>query len=92
MQKINPTKNGIKLLSESQLKVTLPSITLLDEKLQEIRKNAYEAKLSSEINMHFDHLKYDNIISILGGRGAGKTSVLKTLIHRYDDTSKFKLI
>lgn len=92
MQKNNPTKNGIKLLSESQLKVTLPSISLLDEKLQEIRKNAYEAKLSAEINMHFDHLKYDNIISILGGRGAGKTSVLKTLIHRYDDTSKFNIV
>lgn len=92
MQTNNPTKNGIKLLSESQLKVTLPSISLLDEKLQEIRKNAYEAKLSAEINMHFDHLKYDNIISILGGRGAGKTSVLKTLIHRYDDTSKFNIV
>lgn len=92
MKQNNPNKNGIKLLSESQLKITLPSITLLDEKLQEIRKNAYEAKLSSEINMHFDHLKYDNIISILGGRGAGKTSVLKTLIHRYDDTSKFNIV
>jgi len=88
----NPTKNGIKLLSESQLKVTFPSISLLDKKLQGIRKNAYEAKLSSEINMHFDHLKYDNIISILGGRGTGKNSVLKMLIHRYDDTSKFNIV
>lgn len=92
MKQNNPNKNGIKLLSESQLEITLPSISLLDKKLQEIRKNAYEAKLSSEINMHFDHLKYDNIISILGGRGAGKTSVLKTLIHRYDDTSKFNIV
>lgn len=77
---INPTyKNGVKTLTETQIKNGLPGYDLLMAKIDEVRKNALEFG-ERDINLDlFENLKYDNILSILGGRGAGKTSILFTI-------------
>ncbi len=81
---INPIyKNGVKTLTETQIKNGLPGYDLLMAKIDAVRKNASEiGKRDIEI---FENLKYDNILSILGGRGAGKTSILFTLYHYLKD-------
>lgn len=74
----NPNfKSGVKTLTDTQIKNGLPGYDLLKDKIETIRANAKSVtKLDGE---SFENLKYDNIFSILGGRGAGKTSILFTL-------------
>ncbi len=75
---LNPTyKSGIKTLNETQINNGLPGYDLLKNKIEIIRENA-AANFNLEENL-FENLKFDNIFSILGGRGAGKTSILFTL-------------
>lgn len=89
----NPTyKTGIKTLTDVQLRNGLPSYDILFEKIATIRENA--KKISSlPIDGSFENLKYDNIFSILGGRGAGKTSILLTIHDKLKtDTSNINII
>lgn len=75
---INPTyKSGIKTLNSTQINNGLPGYDLLKSKIEIIREKAVGID-NLEENL-FENLKYDNIFSILGGRGAGKTSILFTL-------------
>lgn len=88
----NPTyKNGVKTLTETQIKNGLPGYDLLKKKIEIIRENASSTENWSD-NGLFENLKYDNIFSILGGRGAGKTSILFTLYHylKSDNSQKNK--
>lgn len=82
----NPTyKSGVKTLTDTQIKNGLPGYDLLKDKIETIRANAKSiTQLDGE---SFENLKYDNIFSILGGRGAGKTSILFTL-YNYLKTSQ----
>lgn len=74
----NPTyKSGVKTLNETQINNGLPGYDLLKNKIEIIREKA-AGIVNLEDNL-FENLKYDNIFSILGGRGAGKTSILFTL-------------
>lgn len=90
---LNPTyKNGVKTLTETQIKNGLPGYDLLKKKIEIIRENSADAENWSDDGL-FENLKYDNIFSILGGRGAGKTSILFTLYHylKSDDSQKNKI-
>ena len=75
---LNPTyKSGVKTLTPIQINNGLPGYDLLKSKIEIIRENSLN---NIDIkNSLFENLKYDNIFSILGGRGAGKTSILFTL-------------
>lgn len=89
----NPTyKNGVKTLTETQIKNGLPGYDLLKKKIEIIRENAASTENLSYDGL-FENLKYDNIFSILGGRGAGKTSILFTLYHylKSDDSQKNRI-
>lgn len=78
---LNPIyKSGVKTLTDTQLRNGLPGYDLLKSKIETIRENA--ANLHNLDNSGFENLKYDNILSIFGGRGAGKTSILFTLHHQ----------
>ncbi len=78
---LNPMyKSGVKTLTDTQLKNGLPGFDLLKSKIETIRENAVNSHYFD--NSGFENLKYDNILSIFGGRGAGKTSILFTLHHQ----------
>lgn len=89
----NPTyKTGIKTLTDVQLRNGLPSYDILMDKIVIVRENA--RKISGlPIDGSFENLKYDNIFSILGGRGAGKTSILLTIHNKLrDDANNINVI
>ena len=80
----NPNnKIGIKTLTEEQIKRSLPNYEIIDSRLEEIRKEASKVKLSRLRAEPFEALKYDQFFSILGGRGAGKTSIIYSLYEKY---------
>ncbi len=74
-------KTGVKILTEEQMQAGLPTYDLLLSKIEKIRSESLLVDRTSLTSQTFENLKYDNIFSILGGRGAGKTSVLMTLHH-----------
>ena len=80
----NPNyKIGIKELTAHQLAEGLPNYNTMHNRIEKIRReSAYVDKVDLEHNP-FETLKYDNIFSILGGRGAGKTSILFTLYKQF---------
>ncbi len=78
----NPNyKTGVKILTKEQMQAGLPSYDLLLTKIDKVREEALIIDRETLTSHTFENLKYDNIFSILGGRGAGKTSVLMTLHH-----------
>lgn len=81
---MNPNyKSGIKRLNEEQLKSGLLNYNVLEDKIEKIRNESKKVNLNLLYDEPFEALKYDQIFSILGGRGAGKTSVLLTLYDKY---------
>lgn len=74
-------KVGIKILSDIQLKNVLPSYGNLFAKIENCRKVASAELVSEEHkDRHYQYnFMYDNVFSILGKRGTGKTSVAFTL-------------
>ncbi len=86
MQNANPNfKTGIKTLTEIQIRNSLPGYDTLLKKIELVRENAATHGNKLIIDGSFNSLKYDNIFSILGGRGAGKTSVLHTLYQKLSE-------
>lgn len=76
----NPNyKIGIKELTLKQLSEGLPNYDVLVDKVKKIREESKKVDRVYLERNSFETLKYDNIFSILGGRGAGKTSILFTL-------------
>lgn len=81
----NPNyKTGVKILTESQMRMGLPLYDTLLNKIERVRYEATLVDRSMLLRQSFENLKYDQIFSILGGRGAGKTSVLMTLRHELE--------
>ena len=81
----NPNyKTGVKILTESQMRMGLPLYDTLLNKIERIRDEATLVDRSMLLRQSIENLKYDQIFSILGGRGAGKTSVLMTLRHELE--------
>ncbi len=82
----NPNyKLGIKNLTEKQMKTSLPSYSMLTDKIEKIRDESTKVDKDLIVSESFESLKYDHIFSILGGRGAGKTSILMTIHNNLKD-------
>lgn len=70
-------KVGVRLLSDIQLKNILPTYENLFAKIEDCRRIAGNGV---ELNGHYQYnFMYDNVFSVLGKRGTGKTSVAFTL-------------
>lgn len=86
---INPNyKIGIKKLTDKQLRVGLPTYEMLMDKVEHIREVASTIERKKLDDNILEALKYDQILSIIGGRGAGKTSILLTLYEKYNDNEE----
>lgn len=79
MKKNMQHKVGIKVLTDVQLENVLPTYENLLEKIDECRKAAKMESKSLEKRHYQYNFMYDNVFSILGQRGSGKTSVAFTL-------------
>ena len=84
-------KIGARVLSENQLKKLLPNNNYIYRTIDVMRSHAFEYKKIQEefckknnskytiyLNKEFDR-NYNNVFSILGDRGSGKTSALLTI-------------
>lgn len=83
---LNEVKVGARILSREILDKFLPTWNNIEEQIRGFRKRAYKINQYNKLNFNklssnnIDHDRdYDNIISILGERGTGKTSVLLTI-------------
>ena len=78
-------KVGVKILSDQQLENVLPTYKNLFQKIdtcREVAKEAGKERREEEKNEegHYQYnFMYDNVFSVLGRRGTGKTSVAFTL-------------
>ncbi len=76
-------KMGIKILDDIQLKNLFPDYEVIENKIQVHRTHIKTIKkYQKENGLTLDNqgnLMYDNVFSIMGQRGAGKTSVVLTL-------------
>lgn len=89
----NPNyKLGIKKLTDSQMATGLPGYSMLigeKGKIDKIREQASNISVTEQlVHESFETLKYDHIFSILGGRGAGKTSVMLTMYHNFKEKAE----
>lgn len=85
-------KMGIKILDSAQLKNLFPDCESLLRRIEEHRKQITilgerKYKIDSQYN-----LMYDNVFSIMGKRGAGKTSVVLTLKQILQSSSNADII
>ncbi len=74
-KKLVEKKLGARILTKSEMKMVLSTYDKLKEEIESIRKESWEYNLSSDIQN-----QKTNNIGILGSRGSGKTSIIKTLI------------
>lgn len=85
-------KVGVKILTEGQLENILPTYENLFHKIDVCRKVALEEKnreIENATKRHYQYnFMYDNVFSILGKRGTGKTSVALTLRTMIEDKYK----
>lgn len=70
------TKLGARVLSEQELNMILPNADSVFEQIEVFRKNIASTAGQSETRQEPE--QKTNNIGIIGCRGAGKTSVLKT--------------
>lgn len=73
MNNESSTQIGAKALTKAEINLILPSYDRILSQIEEIRK---ESDLSKENN-----IQKTNNISVLGVRGSGKTSILKSIIN-----------
>lgn len=75
-------KVGIKLLTEQQMLNVIPSYRSLLERIENHRRQI--GKMEGMKLRHYQYnMMYDNVFSIFGNRGTGKTSVAFTLQERF---------
>ena len=83
-------KVGIKVLSDTQLENVLPTYENLLDKVEVCRRVA-KTELESIKKRHYQYnFMYDNVFSILGQRGTGKTSVAFTLRNKLQNDAEAK--
>lgn len=75
-------KVGIKILDDNQLRNVMPTYDNLIRKIEACRSAACEKTDNSDDKHYQYNFMYDNVFSILGQRGTGKTSVAFTLRER----------
>lgn len=80
-------KVGVKILSDLQLKNTLPTYEKLMARIEACRAAVPNAAIPEK---HYQYtLMYDNVFSVLGERGTGKTSVAFTLQEKIQKNEKY---
>ena len=85
---LNPVhKVGIKILSDIQMKNVFPSYPDVINRIEAHRKWLEKNRIES-LQQYQYNLMYDNVISIFGKRGTGKTSVAFTLHKKLKDDVK----
>ena len=72
-------KMGIKILDTAQLENLFPEYENIDRRINVHRKQIGKIKRKDNILDNQYNLMYDNVFSIMGKRGSGKTSVVLTL-------------
>lgn len=80
-------KVGIKILAESGLENIFPMYRSLENKIEECRAAAGKRQHVQKKHYQYNYM-YDNVFSILGKRGTGKTSVAFTLKERIESDRK----
>ena len=80
-------KFGSRVLSDEEVKLTLPTYDKLLEQIEDMRKEELDEDKSKKL-----HNQKINNISILGARGTGKTSILKSLINKLEEENKEDVI
>lgn len=84
-------KIGARILSYEALEKLLPSYENIFKQIESIRSMAYDVhKVEQERNKNKSYInkykefdtQYNNVFSVLGGRGSGKTSALLTIKHK----------
>lgn len=75
------TKLGARILSKEELNAILPNAESVYEQIEAFRNNISVKRSAQDIEQHEIEQKTNNI-GIMGCRGAGKTSVLKTFYHK----------
>lgn len=80
-------KFGSRILSDEEVKLTLPTYDKLLEQIEDMRKEEWDEDKSKKL-----HNQKINNISILGARGTGKTSILKSLINKLEKENKEDVI
>lgn len=85
-------KVGVKELSDTQLKNILPDFRNIFTKIEQFRNAAAEEEnRQNPTRKYYQYnLKYDNVFSVLGKRGTGKTSVAFTLRNKIEQNEKHK--
>lgn len=80
---------GAGALTDEQLKMLIPDSDIMED-IETIRESAKNVvtKDTGENDIDSTLRKYNNIISILGGRGTGKTSVLLTIQEKLKNYDK----
>lgn len=88
IRQITPThKVGIKIFSETQLENVFPDYRNLLGKIETHRDRIKDLKLDHQGHYQYN-LMYDNVFSILGKRGTGKTSVAFSLQNMIESDKK----
>lgn len=73
-------KFGSRILSDEEVKLTLPTYDKLLDQIKDMRDDDWDEDKSKKL-----HNQKINNISILGARGTGKTSILKSLINKLEE-------
>ena len=77
---------GARELELENVKLMLPNIGNIKDFISDFRKNARNSDTKLK---RLSYEKYDNFISILGGRGLGKTSIMMTIIKQIESHQYF---
>ncbi len=75
------TKLGARILSMEELNAILPNAESVYEQIEVFRNNISSERSTQDVEQHEMEQKTNNI-GIIGCRGAGKTSILKTFYHK----------
>lgn len=73
-------KIGARVLSGQEVALILPTYAKLKEQIEEIREEVTGKREYEEEAGAYDFIQKTNNIGIMGARGTGKTSVLKTIV------------
>lgn len=81
-EQINKQQIGARVLTANEIKLILPTYERLKNQIEEIRKSNWTSEINNDnfLQNSFLQIQKTNNIGILGARGTGKTSVIKTLM------------
>lgn len=83
---LSQVKIGARVLDEESIKVLLPNVDSIYTNIEKMRQVAKD----NSVNKRKYDREYNNIISILGGRGSGKTSALLTVKEKLDFNTEYE--